>query len=69
MKKLSIFMLLMMLVGLVIWQPQSAYADELSGHMHESGLRYLISKEAYLKMQMAAIVQVQRLHAVNLPHT
>ncbi|WP_445479374.1 S-layer homology domain-containing protein [Lysinibacillus irui] len=49
MKKLSIFMLLIMLVGLVIWQPQSAYADELSGHMHESGLRYLISKEALLK--------------------
>ncbi len=41
-------MLLMMLVSLVIWQPQSAYADELSGHMHESGLRYLISKEALL---------------------
>lgn len=49
MKKLSIFMLLMMLVSLVIWQPQLAYADELSGHMHESGLRYLISKEALLK--------------------
>ncbi|UUV25106.1 MULTISPECIES: S-layer homology domain-containing protein [Lysinibacillus] len=49
MKKLSIFMLLMMLVSLVIWQPQSVYADELSGHMHESGLRYLIQKDALLK--------------------
>lgn len=28
---------------------QNAYADELSGHMHESGLRYLIAKEALLK--------------------
>lgn len=42
-------MLLMMLVSLVIWQPQSVYADELSGHMHESGLRYLIHKDALLK--------------------
>lgn len=49
MKKLSIFMLLMMLVSLVIWQPQSVYADELSGHMHENGLRYLIQKDALLK--------------------
>ena len=42
-------MLLMMLISVVIWQPQSAYADELSGHMHESGLRYLISKDALIK--------------------
>lgn len=32
-----------------MWQPQNAYADELSGHMHESGLRYLIAKEALLQ--------------------
>lgn len=49
MKKLSILMLLMMLVSALISQPQKAYADELSGHMHESGLRYLISKGALLK--------------------
>ncbi|WP_338652560.1 S-layer homology domain-containing protein [Lysinibacillus sp. Y5S-8] len=49
MKKRSIFMLLMMLISVVIWQPQSANADELSGHMHESGLRYLISKDALIK--------------------
>jgi len=42
-------MLLMMLISVIISQPQKAYADELSGHMHESGLRYLISKEALLK--------------------
>uniref|UniRef100_UPI0020BEB86E S-layer homology domain-containing protein n=1 Tax=Bacillus velezensis TaxID=492670 RepID=UPI0020BEB86E len=49
MKKRSIFMLLMLLISVVIWQPQSANADELSGHMHESGLRYLISKDALIK--------------------
>ncbi|MFJ7371309.1 S-layer homology domain-containing protein [Lysinibacillus sp. NPDC098008] len=49
MRKLSIFLSLLMFVSIVIWQPQNAYADELSGHMHESGLRYLIAKEALLK--------------------
>ncbi|MFE3576905.1 S-layer homology domain-containing protein [Lysinibacillus sp. NPDC059133] len=46
MKKLSMITVLMALVSLLIWQPNMAYADELSGHMHESGLRYLISKDA-----------------------
>ncbi|MGE7911027.1 S-layer homology domain-containing protein [Lysinibacillus xylanilyticus] len=46
MKKLSIITVVMALVSLLIWQPNMAYADELSGHMHESGLRYLISKGA-----------------------
>ncbi|MFJ7734122.1 S-layer homology domain-containing protein [Lysinibacillus sp. NPDC097231] len=49
MKKLSIIMMLITLVSLLIWQPQMAYADELSGHMHESGLRYLISKDALVQ--------------------
>jgi len=49
MKKLSMITVLMALVSLLIWQPNMAYADELSGHMHESGLRYLISKDALLQ--------------------
>lgn len=46
MKKLSIIALLMTVVGLLFMQPQLASADELSGHDHEPGLRYLISKNA-----------------------
>ena len=46
MKKLSIIALLMTVVSLLFWQPQMASADELSGHAHENGLRYLISKNA-----------------------
>lgn len=46
MKKLSIIALLMAVVSLLFWQPQMASADELSGHAHENGLRYLISKNA-----------------------
>ncbi|MFC9543006.1 S-layer homology domain-containing protein [Lysinibacillus sp. NPDC056959] len=50
MKKLSMLtVVLMALVSMLIWQPNMAYADELSGHMHESGLRYLISKDALLQ--------------------
>ena len=50
MKKLSMLtVVLMALVSFLIWQPNMAYADELSGHMHESGLRYLISKDALLQ--------------------
>ncbi len=48
MKKLSIIALLMTVVGLLFMQPQLASADELSGHSHEPGLRYLISKNALL---------------------
>lgn len=46
MKKLSIIALIMTIVSLLFWQPQLASADELSGHAHEKGLRYLISKNA-----------------------
>jgi len=49
MKKLSMITVLMALVSLLIWQPNMAYADELSGHMHVDGLRYLISKDALLQ--------------------
>ena len=49
MKKLSIIALLMTVVSLLFWQPQPASADELSGHAHENGLRYLISKNALVK--------------------
>ncbi|MGE7914482.1 S-layer homology domain-containing protein [Lysinibacillus xylanilyticus] len=49
MKKLSIIAMLMTIVGLLFWQPQLASADELSGHSHEPGLRYLISKNALVK--------------------
>ena len=49
MKKLSIIAMLMTVVGLLFWQPQLASADELSGHSHEPGLRYLISKNALVK--------------------
>ncbi|WP_285396578.1 S-layer homology domain-containing protein [Lysinibacillus sp. fls2-241-R2A-57] len=50
MKKLSIIALLMTVVGMLFWQPQLASAaDELSGHSHEQGLRYLISKNALVK--------------------
>lgn len=48
MKKLSIIALLMTVVGLLFMQPQLASADELSGHDHEPGLRYLISKNALI---------------------
>ncbi|WP_223552671.1 S-layer homology domain-containing protein [Lysinibacillus sphaericus] len=50
MKKLSIIAMLMTVVGLLFWQPQQASAaDELTGHSHEKGLRYLISKNALVK--------------------
>lgn len=48
MKKLSIIALLMTVIGMLLWQPQLASADELSGS-HEKGLRYLISKDALVK--------------------
>ncbi|MEB2282824.1 S-layer homology domain-containing protein [Lysinibacillus xylanilyticus] len=49
MKKLSIIALLMTVIGMLLWQPQLASADELTGHSHEQGLRYLISKNALVK--------------------
>lgn len=49
MKKLSIIALLMTVIGMLLWQPQLASADELTGHSHEKGLRYLISKNALVK--------------------
>ncbi|MEY9980558.1 S-layer homology domain-containing protein [Lysinibacillus sp. RC79] len=49
MKKLSIIALLMTVFGMLLWQPQLASADELTGHSHEQGLRYLISKSALVK--------------------
>lgn len=49
MKKLSIIALLMTIIGMLLWQPQLASADELTGHSHEQGLRYLISKNALVK--------------------
>ncbi|MFJ3388289.1 S-layer homology domain-containing protein [Lysinibacillus sp. NPDC086135] len=49
MKKLSIIALLMTVIGMLLWQPQLAFADELTGHSHEKGLRYLISKNALVK--------------------
>jgi len=49
MKKLSIIALLMTVIGMLFWQPQLASADELTGHSHEKGLRYLISKNALVK--------------------
>ncbi|TQR32214.1 endo-beta-N-acetylglucosaminidase [Lysinibacillus sphaericus] len=49
MKKLSIIALLMTVIGMLFWQPQLASADELTGHSHEPGLRYLISKNALIK--------------------
>ncbi|QDQ01340.1 SH3 domain-containing protein [Lysinibacillus fusiformis] len=49
MKKLSIIALLLTLVASLLWQPQMASADELSGHAHENGLRYLISKNAIVQ--------------------
>ena len=35
MKKLSIIALLMTVIGMLLWQPQLASADELTGHSHE----------------------------------
>ncbi|MFY0520210.1 S-layer homology domain-containing protein [Lysinibacillus sp. UGB7] len=49
MKKLSIIAFLLTLVASLFWQPQMASADELSGHAHENGLRYLISKSAIVQ--------------------
>ncbi len=49
MKKLSIIALFMTVIGMLLWQPQLASADELTGHSHEQGLRYLISKDALIK--------------------
>lgn len=49
MKKLSIIALLMTIIGMLLWQPQLASADELTGHSHEQGLRYLISKNSLVK--------------------
>ncbi|MGE7094330.1 S-layer homology domain-containing protein [Lysinibacillus sp. NPDC048646] len=49
MKKLSIIALLLTLVASLLWQPQIASADELSGHAHENGLRYLISNNAIVQ--------------------
>ncbi|MFJ6210751.1 S-layer homology domain-containing protein [Lysinibacillus sp. NPDC092081] len=49
MKKLSIIAMLMTVIGMLLWQPQLASADELTGHSHEQGLRYLISKDALVK--------------------
>lgn len=39
----------MTLVTSLLWYPQIASADEISGHTHENGLRYLISKNALVK--------------------
>lgn len=48
MKKTLLFTLLFTLV-IAMWNPKIAGADELSGHAHENGLRYLIAKNAILK--------------------
>ncbi|WP_107947453.1 S-layer homology domain-containing protein [Lysinibacillus parviboronicapiens] len=49
MRKLSIIAFLLTLVASLLWQPQIASADELTGHAHETGLRYLISKDAIVQ--------------------
>lgn len=49
MKKLIIVTLLFTLITSLLWNPSIANADELSGHAHENGLRYLISKNALIK--------------------
>ncbi|MET4560657.1 beta-N-acetylglucosaminidase [Lysinibacillus parviboronicapiens] len=49
MRKLSIIAFLLTLVASLLWQPQIAAADELTGHAHETGLRYLISKDAIVQ--------------------
>lgn len=49
MKKTLIITLLFTLITSILWNQEVANADELSGHAHENGLRYLISKNALLK--------------------
>ncbi|GLC87855.1 S-layer homology domain-containing protein [Lysinibacillus piscis] len=49
MKKLSIIMTLMISICFLGWQPSQVFADELTGHTHEQGLRYLISKNALMQ--------------------
>lgn len=46
MKKTLIVTLLFTLITSLLWNPGNARADELAGHAHENGLRYLISKNA-----------------------
>ena len=46
MKKTLIITLLFTLLTSLLWNPDIVSADELSGHAHENGLRYLISKNA-----------------------
>lgn len=49
MKKLSLTALLITFVISLLWHPQMVAADELSGHTHENGLRYLITKNALVQ--------------------
>ncbi|MFJ7736010.1 S-layer homology domain-containing protein [Lysinibacillus sp. NPDC097287] len=46
MKKTLNVTLLFALITTLLWNPGIATADELTGHAHENGLRYLISKNA-----------------------
>ena len=48
MKKTLIITLLFTLLTSLLWNLDTASADELSGHAHENGLRYLIAKNALL---------------------
>ena len=49
MKKTFIITLLFTLLTSLLWNQEVANADELSGHAHENGLRYLISKNALVE--------------------
>ncbi|KOS66639.1 endo-beta-N-acetylglucosaminidase [Lysinibacillus contaminans] len=49
MKNTLIITLLFALLTSLLWNPDIVSADELSGHAHENGLRYLISKNALEK--------------------